>query len=71
MSALPDAGRSRDDESPVHECAMRIAHKRYDPGFKATVKAFLPTKPTAVETSIPGPIRWKLWMLAWSSTLST
>lgn len=42
--------------------------KRYVPGCSVIVRDFLPTKSTVVETLTPGPTRWKLWMLAWSST---
>ncbi len=42
----------------------------YVPALSVTWNVFVPTSATSVLTSTPSPVKWKLWLLDWSSTVS-
>jgi hypothetical protein len=39
------------------------------PAAKVTVHVTCPTNASVVNWSTPGPLRWKLWFVAWSLTM--
>ena len=62
------SGLTRDLEAPVHRLACGSHWNVYVPSWSVTVHVVVPVPLTSVASSTPGPVRWKLWMSAWSFT---
>ena len=63
-----EAGKET-EKSPFMELACGSHWKWYFPACSVIVSFLVPLNETSVDTSTPGPVRWKSWMSAWSSTL--